>query len=148
MCKPKIMLCKLKPVMCKLFSSICKPRNLGDSEEFSQSSPCPQLILTGLLRAPHSWFNLWMSLFRVKIKFTWFAPVYIPLLPDASQAIAESRALTIGQVETRMHVEILHQMKQSRPRPNASYPLMHRIKPTVLLQMKCQNESMLLRIEV
>ncbi len=53
--------------MCKLFPSICKPRNIGDSEEFLQSSPCPHLIFTGLIRSPHSWFNQWMSLFRVKI---------------------------------------------------------------------------------
>jgi hypothetical protein len=69
--------------MCKLFSSICKPRNLGDSEEFLQGSLCPSphLIFTGLFHS-HSWFNQWMSLFRVKIKFTWFAPVYTPMPPD------------------------------------------------------------------
>ena len=82
MCKPKIKLCKPKSVMCKLLSFICKPRNLGDSEEFLQGSLCPHLIFTGLIRSPHSWFNQWMSLFLVKIKFAWFAPVYIPLPPD------------------------------------------------------------------
>ncbi len=67
--------------MCKLFSSICNPRNLSDSEEFLQSAPCPQLILTGLIRTLYSWFNLWMSPFWVKIKFTRFALVYISLPP-------------------------------------------------------------------
>jgi hypothetical protein len=85
MCKPKIMLCKPKSVMCKLFPSICKPRNLGNSEEFLQGSLCPHLNFTGLIRSPHSWFNQWMSLFRVKIKFTWFAPVYTPMPPDGQK---------------------------------------------------------------
>ena len=33
----------------------------------------------GLLRAPHSLFNLFKSLFWVKIKFTWFTLVYTGL---------------------------------------------------------------------
>ena len=69
MSKPEIMQRKPKSAMCQFFPSIYKPQNLGDSEEFLQRAPCTtQLILTSLLRAQHSssWFNLWMSLFRVK----------------------------------------------------------------------------------
>ena len=73
---------KPKSAMFKLFPSICKPPNLGDSEEFSQRAPGTQLILTSSLRAPPSWFNLWMSLFRVQKKFTWFTQVHIHLPPD------------------------------------------------------------------
>ncbi len=35
-----------------------------------------------------------MSLFRVKIKFTWFAPVYIPMPPDACPSEEDLTVLT------------------------------------------------------
>ena len=90
-------------------------QNLGDSEEISQSAACTQLILTGLLRAPHSWFNQWMSIFGVKKclavytglhpvvprwwtclwrYITWGVLVVSPLCGNAIRYIAVSSALT------------------------------------------------------